>query len=199
MRVWVAAALVGVLFCMGCGGSSNPGRSSLARMSNPGHYVPASTKSRVARTFLRQAHVVRSSVRLMIDRDGFQLYIARSIRQGRCFITGREGALGTSACDSPGVPFPTQKDPVMNLSLLAANQGERFPRIVALLGIVADGVTHVAVRFVGGSDLVVDVQADTYVNTDVPQRPARSIIAFTAANTVAAVVPLWVPSLRKTP
>jgi hypothetical protein len=88
---------------------------------------------------------------------------------------------------------------MMNLSLLAARQGERFPRIVALLGIVADGVTHIAVRFVRGSDLVVGVQANAYVDTGIPQRPARSIIAFTAGNGVAAVVPLWVPSLRRRP
>jgi hypothetical protein len=171
----------------------------MTRISNSGRFIPPTVESMTARSFLRRAGIVVSSVRLMREQEGVRLYTARSVRNGVCFITGGVAGFAGAMCNAPGVHFPTLKHPVMNLSLLTARPGDRYPRVVELLGIVADGIAQVVVRFVRGADLSIRVHANTYIDTHLPQRPARAVIALTRVRRVVAVVPLWVPRIRRTP
>jgi hypothetical protein len=64
----------------------------------------------------------------------------------------------------------------------------------ALLGIAADGVSRVVVRFVHGPAHVVPVVANTYIDRQVPARPAREIVVLDTARQPLVSFPLPIPN-----
>ena len=178
----------------GCGGDGSANQAApggLDNLSNRGSLV-RSLSSRQRET-LKRATVDQQTVRLMGRREGLSVFVARSTRGDPCFLVGFGGDFRFIACGPTKNPFPSRHLPAIDLSPLSAGPRDRHPRVRAVAGIAADGVARMAVRFVHGPTYVVRVSANTYLDQDVPQRPARSIVALDRRGRVLMTFPLLVP------
>lgn len=187
------AALTSVIFSVGVFGWARPepGRASLWQLSNRG--IAVSVHSRHQLALLRRATVDPQSLRLLARRQGISVFIARSTRQGPCFLTSVRGGFGVTACGRTRRPFPSARLPSIDLTSLRAKTGEKYPRIISLVGIAADEVYRITVRFARGPEYSIAVSGNTYIDRHVPQRPVRMIVALDREGEKLISFPLLAP------
>jgi hypothetical protein len=119
-----------------------------------------------------------SSLQLITERDGRSFYVLERFDGRRCFAVGPSAStrrFGQAICS--GTRFPSQQQPVLDLSVLHGQPGPVGVRVWRLEGFAADPITSVEVVATDGSVIVqTAVQDNVYSASDLPEEPAASII-----------------------
>jgi hypothetical protein len=195
MRRTLAFVTLAAACCLAGSEPRPTGAASPWQISNRG--TPVSVQSSVELARLRRATVDAKTLRELRWSEGIGVFLARSTRDEPCFVTRTAYGFGLTACGSTEYPFPSARVPTLDLTTLRARRSDRAPRIVALVGIAADGVARVGVVFDYGPPHVVPVVANTYIDRTVPPRPARMIVASDARGKRVAALPLLLPHLGR--
>ncbi|HMI99002.1 MAG TPA: hypothetical protein VK488_04120 [Gaiellaceae bacterium] len=186
--------VLGSLALAACVEGQESAHGRLERISNRGE--PVRELSSAQRAILRRATVDPATLRLLRQHQGLGVLTARSLRDEPCYLNASGSRFGFIACGQTRHRFPSRELPMIDFSSLVARPGDAHPRIRALMGIAADGVSRVAVHFARGPSYFVPVVANTYIDRRVPARPAREIVALDSARRALASFPLQVPAAK---
>lgn len=163
---------------------------ALFRISNRGLAIRVAAPYELR--LLRRAGANPRTLRRLASREGFGVWIGRASRApGPCFLATVRGKFGFIECGPTKYPFPSPQLPVIDMSPLSTRHpSQRHPFVLQLVGLAADGVSRIAVRFAHGADYAVPVIANTYIARHVPQRPALMIVAIDRAGHALLKLPL---------
>lgn len=143
----IAAAVAGGLAFAG-GSSAPPSPPGLDHVSNPGRSVAASAHD--AETLARGGG--RAELRLLGNVGSAVFYRAPGVSGGSCYGSGpaSTGHIAILACPTtpigtPTPAFPSESQPILDMSASVYNAETHTTRLAELSGVAADGVAKVAV------------------------------------------------------
>jgi hypothetical protein len=149
---------------------------SFARVSNRGTRVkPKATKR-------GEREMTPNDLFLLRRDEGRAVYRIGGLKPGysSCYASGPGSDIGRLSginCSRSG--FPSQRDPLQNMSVTQQRRGEKTPRLYRLEGVAADAIAEIALTNAGGSVIErVPVRDNVYVLARPPAAATGGLVAY---------------------